>query len=1210
MIGIKRTNNLLLSALILITLNYHSVIYANPSPEDSPSATSIFGTNPIYSPGIKPTIIINEFSIIDNTLTQQKKDEYKKKIGEWALADIEYAASYNLTQIMSNLRYTLVSGAQVNPDGTLVTGDDMGKTFYYMSPTRQAFKDYLIESGKLAIDLGATHLFLNTANLDFNILSFDNEIIIAFANSINEPNYDIRTLIVSAGYLKTHQIDINDSVLTSDEHWLKWISFKDAIARDFYSGWSTALKAYAENENKTINLTANRSIESTNTINDTNNIESWITDNLLDYTLSNISLNTLDYPNKNINFAYKTSIAINKRFLSTNFPNNTDALDDINGINNSDNQPANNTDRLFIAQTFANGGLSQLGGAGWDNFINHNIKPIVTKSDYHFIQSHPEFFNLDEASDIGLLYGEYSISNDPSGLAESFKGASYLLSDAHRLWDVVFAADINRTGFGIDPLSLTKLNKYKAIVIPHTQHLSDSQVNVIEAYLNLDASHTVIGFNTIATHTEINQIAPTSRTFDNLFGVDAIDTTSYLGTVIAIASDLGKLTSDNASVAATRTANVNNFNSMVNSAELTTTLPQTTHISRFVDTSDGSHIYHIVNTNIDITTDSIIEVAAGNTLTIAVPPNYSTEPIISITSPENPTPTLLTSTVSGNNRTITLPALGLWNVIKVGSVSLDPLANDNHPWSQVHLHDSISTSIDDSFDFNGVRPDTLNSSSEFKYQDRYWKGGPGMENSLPFGLAFLATDDIGINKVEIFYRYSAEYNVWSNWFLAGERNNGINGVDVFTINTAPYGDGHYQFYTRATDSIGQVEFTSKGAETGYGIDTVGPNAPSTFTEVGGAKHGMWQDNVTNPIFSWTKPVDNMSGATHASLSIDDIENKSTLATCNDINLKTTTTINPSTCNSALDTLTSGRYGVRFQSSDAATNVGEDYDVFELRLGNKSVHDPQNVAVFGQDGKIRVTWDAPENTTNFDNVTVYITPVSSPQNIWEISSNIVIVNPTTYNSIIVGGLTNGLQYRVAIEAYDQTNALPGDFIQVADSITPHIVSYGASIIESNNSTSITEGELSDSYTIALTEQPISDVTIMISTDRHVTANPTSILFTSDNWNLPQNVNLNAIDDEQVDVLFNSVVTHTITSADINYHNLSIASVIVSVADNDVAITEPNITTDTNTGTDNQRSGKKSFWGGCTIGNKKGAFDPSLPLMLILSLFYLVRSKKET
>lgn len=1212
----------------------------NTNPDSGPLATATFGTNPIYTPGIKPTMIVDEFGVIDSSLTQQKQDEYKKKISEWSDAGIDYGAYYNLTNIESDLRYSLSAGAQINPDGTPVTGDNAGQTFYHMSPTRQGFKDYLINSGKLAIDLGVSHLFLDVASIDFRTLSFDDEIVSAFSAYINEPGYDIRTLLIAAGYTKTNQnIDVNNAVLTADAHWAQWTQYDKIIEQEFFTLWTTELKNYATSKGQTIQLSANRYI------NGAEPADTWVTGNLLDYTLAETFLDTLGYPEKDLNYAYKTSVAFGKRFWSWNFPNNTDSLDD-GIINSSDNQPVNNADRLFVAQTFANGGLSQVGGAGWVNFIAHDIKPDITKPDYQFVQSHPELFNLSEASEIAILYGEYAVNSDPGGLGESFKGASYLLSDAHRLWDVVFAADENRAGFTADLLTLAKLNEYKTILIPHVQQLSDAQVAIIESYL-ADPTHTVIGFSTVATHSVINTIntdVSATRTFDNLFVTDAVDTTSYAGTVISFLNDLGKSTADNATTAATRAANVTSFNSVVTPiipAEISTTLPPTIQITRFKDDTDGSHIYHLVNTDYTIVTDTINPVASGATLSVSVPPGYVGDINISIMTPENSTGTTTVLTPTAGVVDIALPGINVWTIIKVGSTALTAAIIDNYPWSQFHFRDSVSTTTDDAFNFNGSRPDTLNASGDFEFDYRYWKNSAVLDDpsvgAFNFNIAYLATDDVGISQLELYYRYSAEYNVWTSWYLAGTDTSGTNGIGILNIKKTPYGDGHYQFYTKVTDTNGQVEHTISGPETGYGIDTTAPGAPPSFSETGGALNSVWQTTITDPQFSWATPVDILSGSKEAWLNIDNIADGSTLASCNNIDLKTTNSINPSTCTTPLNTLSDGRYRVRFRASDTAANISDDYNIFEIRIGTKTVQDPINGEALAQNGTVFVHWNPPADTTNFNAITAYLSPVNTPETIWKFSKNITISNPASDNSMTITGLVNGTQYRIALEAFDMNNNLPGDLVKLTNNVTPLAFEYGVTLTPSVTPFSLLEGGTAKNYSVVLNAPPMSDVVVSISSDTQVSATPTTVTFTPNNWNEPQSINVIAIDDNIEMTTPDQTVSHAFSSTDANYNNLTLANISISVTDNDASpvdpisdtipgvdlIADPPIDTGTTTGTPATTSSNSSS-GGCTIArtisnttnnstrsvesSRKIPIDPMLPILLLISIYSLINRKE--
>lgn len=110
--------------------------------------------------------------------------------------------------------------------------------------------------------------------------------------------------------------------------------------------------------------------------------------------------------------------------------------------------------------------------------------------------------------------------------------------------------------------------------------------------------------------------------------------------------------------------------------------------------------------------------------------------------------------------------------------------------------------------------------------------------------------------------------------------------------------------------------------------------------------------------------------------------------------------------------------------------------------------------------------------------------------------------------------------------------------------------GVTIAESGSATNITEDGATDSYTVALTSQPTADVNIAVSASTtQATASPTTLIFTSANWSTPQTVTISAVDNDIVDGSHTSTITHTATSTDWVYNNLSISSVTSTISDND-------------------------------------------------------------
>ena len=111
--------------------------------------------------------------------------------------------------------------------------------------------------------------------------------------------------------------------------------------------------------------------------------------------------------------------------------------------------------------------------------------------------------------------------------------------------------------------------------------------------------------------------------------------------------------------------------------------------------------------------------------------------------------------------------------------------------------------------------------------------------------------------------------------------------------------------------------------------------------------------------------------------------------------------------------------------------------------------------------------------------------------------------------------------------------------------------GITITESGSSTDVTEGSaVSDSYTIVLTSQPSSDVTISLTNDSQITLDITSLTFTSSNWDTAQTINVTSVDNSDTDGNRTSTISHAATSSDGNYNGITISDVSVNITDDDI------------------------------------------------------------
>ncbi len=114
------------------------------------------------------------------------------------------------------------------------------------------------------------------------------------------------------------------------------------------------------------------------------------------------------------------------------------------------------------------------------------------------------------------------------------------------------------------------------------------------------------------------------------------------------------------------------------------------------------------------------------------------------------------------------------------------------------------------------------------------------------------------------------------------------------------------------------------------------------------------------------------------------------------------------------------------------------------------------------------------------------------------------------------------------------------------------SAGILVSESGGATTVTEGGAGDTLSLVLTAQPGADVTIALSGGAQLSTAPTSLVFTSANWNVAQTVAVSAVDDSAVEGDHSGTVAFSVSSADAAFNGIALPSVTVSIADNDFTV----------------------------------------------------------
>ncbi|MBI1314162.1 hypothetical protein GC176_22945 [bacterium] len=171
--------------------------------------------------------------------------------------------------------------------------------------------------------------------------------------------------------------------------------------------------------------------------------------------------------------------------------------------------------------------------------------------------------------------------------------------------------------------------------------------------------------------------------------------------------------------------------------------------------------------------------------------------------------------------------------------------------------------------------------------------------------------------------------------------------------------------------------------------------------------------------------------------------------------------------------------------------------------------------------------------------------------WNISQTVTV---TGVDDVIVDG-TRLSTITVAVNAALSDNgfdsALPTN---LAFSTTDNDVA-GFTVTESSGTTSVGESGTTDTFTVVLNAQPLSDVVFTVggSNSDEATVNVSTLTFTPGNWDQPQTVTVTGVDDDTVDGTVMSTVTVAVNDAAsaIAFRNLPDATVTVSTIDDDTA-----------------------------------------------------------
>ena len=103
--------------------------------------------------------------------------------------------------------------------------------------------------------------------------------------------------------------------------------------------------------------------------------------------------------------------------------------------------------------------------------------------------------------------------------------------------------------------------------------------------------------------------------------------------------------------------------------------------------------------------------------------------------------------------------------------------------------------------------------------------------------------------------------------------------------------------------------------------------------------------------------------------------------------------------------------------------------------------------------------------------------------------------------------------------------------------PTVSSARLSATSGGVTTQVVEGGATDSYSLVLTHQPAADLVITVLADAQVTVAPSSVVFTTANWDVPQSVTVTAVNDDIAEGAHAATVSHTAASTDANYNGIA-------------------------------------------------------------------------
>ena len=286
----------------------------------------------------------------------------------------------------------------------------------------------------------------------------------------------------------------------------------------------------------------------------------------------------------------------------------------------------------------------------------------------------------------------------------------------------------------------------------------------------------------------------------------------------------------------------------------------------------------------------------------------------------------------------------------------------------------------------------------------------------------------------------------------------------------------------------------------------------------------WDTSQTVTVTGVDDPAVDGSQATTITLSVDDGNSDDAFDPVAEQTVSVTTTDNDSA-------------GFSIAESSGSTSVVESgtTDTFAVVLTSQPLTDVVLTVVSGDAGEATV--DASTLTFTASN--------------WDTSQTVTV---TGVDDPTVDG-SQATTITVSVEDGNSDDAFDPVADQTVSVTTTDNDSAGFSIVESSGSTSVVESGTTDTFTVILTSQPLTDVvlTVVSGDSSEATVDVSTLTFTASNWDTSQTVTVTGVDDPAVDGSQATTITVSVDdgNSDDAFDPVLDQPVSVTTTDNDSA-----------------------------------------------------------